>query len=161
TIADGQTVGTLVLASGNGEDVYVDPSSLTAHITGTAAGNFAHPVVGTDTATANVTDTITDATEKTRASTAGARASTNYTFTATLTRATQGVITPFTARCRSTIADGQTVGTLVLASGNGEDVYVDPSSLTAHITGTAGGNFEHLVVGTDTATANVTDTITD
>ena len=34
-----------------------------------------------------------------------------------------------------------------------------PSSLTATITGTSGGNFEHLVVGTGTATAHVNDTI--
>ena len=55
----------------------------------------------------------------------------------------------------------QTTGTLVIASGNGEDVYNDASSLTATITGTSGGNFEHLVVGTGTATAQVNDTITD
>ncbi|MER9593311.1 Ig-like domain-containing protein, partial [Mesorhizobium australicum] len=33
----------------------------------------------------------------------------------------------------------------------------DASNLTANITGTSGGNFEHLVVGTGTATANVND----
>ena len=49
----------------------------------------------------------------------------------------------------------------MIASGNGEDVYSDASSLTATITGTSGGNFENLVVGTGTATAQVNDTITD
>src|SRR5207248_10658328 len=38
---------------------------------------------------------------------------------------------------------------------------LDASSLTANITGTSGGNFEHLVVGTASATAQVNDTITD
>src|SRR5438552_3037993 len=47
-----------------------------------------------------------------------------------------------------TILNGASSGTLVLASGNGEDVYNDATSLTANITGTSGGNFESLVVGT-------------
>ena len=36
----------------------------------------------------------------------------------------------------------------------------DASSLTAHITGVSGGNFESLTVGSGTATANVIDTVT-
>src|SRR5437762_288721 len=40
------------------------------------------------------------------------------------------------------IANGASSGTLTIASGNGEDVYNDASSLSAQITGTAGGNFE-------------------
>src|SRR5206468_2549790 len=72
----------------------------------------------------------------------------NYTFTATLSNASQGGTTVHTDQGDSTIADGATTATLVSASGNGEDVYKDASSLTANITGTSGGNFEHLVVGT-------------
>jgi len=147
-----------VLASGNGEDVYNDASSLTAIITGTSGGNFENLVVGTGTATANVTDTSTDATVNLSASTVTEGAVANYTFTATLSDASEGVTTIHTDQGDITIANGQTVGTLVLASGNGEDVYNDASSLTAIITGTSGGNFENLVVGTGTATANVTDT---
>ena len=63
-------------------------------------------------------------------------------------------------RATSRIADGATTGTLTIASGNGEDVYRDASSLTASITGVSGGNFESLTVGSGTATANVTDTVT-
>ena len=59
-----------------------------------------------------------------------------------------------------TIADGATTGTLAIAANNGEDVYSDASSLTAAITGVSGGGFESLVVGTATATANVSDTVT-
>ncbi|MFW8610307.1 immunoglobulin-like domain-containing protein, partial [Mesorhizobium ciceri] len=81
--------------------------------------------------------------------------------TATLSDASHGVTTITTDKGDITIADGQTTGTLTIASGNGEDVYNDASSLTANITATAGGNFEHLVIGTGTATANVTDTTTD
>ena len=47
-----------------------------------------------------------------------------------------------------------------IAANNGEDVYSDASSLTASITGVSGGGFESLVVGTATATANVSDTVT-
>ncbi|RWA87438.1 MAG: hypothetical protein EOQ32_24740 [Mesorhizobium sp.] len=159
TIADGQTTGTLTIASGNGEDVYNDGSSLTATITGTAGGNFEHLVVGTGTATAHVTDTTTDATVDLSASTVAEGAVADYVFTATLSNASQGVTTVHTDHGDITIADGQTTGTLTIASGNGEDVYNDGSSLTATITGTAGGNFEHLVVGTGTATAHVTDTV--
>src|SRR5205807_2682934 len=83
----------------------------------------------------------------------------NYTFTATLTNAAGTDLTVHTDQGDITILAGQTTGTLVLASGNGEDVYNDATSLTAHITGTAGGNFESLLVGTATATAHVNDTI--
>ncbi|MGY5795396.1 immunoglobulin-like domain-containing protein, partial len=54
---------------------------------------------------------------------------------------------------------GQTSGTLTIAANNGEDVYSDASTRTATITGTSGGNFESLQVGTGSATASVSDTI--
>ena len=161
SIADGATTGTLTIASGNGEDVYTDASSLTAHITGVSGGNFEHLVVGSGTATAQVNDTITDATVDLTASTVTEGAGASYVFTATLSDASQGVTTIHTDQGDISIADGATTGTLTIASGNGEDVYSDASSLTAHITGVSGGNFEHLVVGSGTATAQVNDTITD
>ena len=79
----------------------------------------------------------------------------NYVFTATLSAASEGVTTIHTDQGDISIADGATTGTLTIASGNGEDVYTDASSLTAHITGVSGGNFESLTVGSGTATANV------
>src|SRR5260370_2445617 len=108
--------------------------------------------MGSGTGAAQVTDTTTDATVNLTASTVDEGAGANYTFTATLSNASEGVTTITTDRGVITIADGQTVGTLVLASNNGEDVHNDASSLTATITRTSGGNFEHLVVGTRTAT---------
>ncbi|MBR1161990.1 immunoglobulin-like domain-containing protein, partial [Bradyrhizobium elkanii] len=151
----------LVIASGNGEDVYNDASQLIATITGTEGGNFEHLVVGTGSATAHVDDTITDATVNLSASTVLEGAVANYTFTATLSNASEGVTTVHTDQGDISIADGQTTGTLVIASGNGEDVYNDASQLIATITGTEGGNFENLVVGTGAATAHVNDTVTD
>ena len=58
------------------------------------------------------------------------------------------------------IADGETVGTLTVASGNAGDVYNDATELTATITSATGGNFEKINVGTAEATATVADTIT-
>ncbi len=72
----------------------------------------------------------------------------DYVFTATLSSASHGVTTIHTDQGDITIADGATTGTLTIASGNGEDVYSDASSLTATITGVSGGGFESLVVGT-------------
>ena len=80
-------------------------------------------MVGTGTATAHVNDTITDATVNLSASTVIEGAVANYVFTATLSNASQGVTTIHTDQGDITIADGQTTGTLVIASGNGEDVY--------------------------------------
>src|SRR5204863_47827 len=159
SIADGATSGTLTIASGNGEDVYSDASSLTASITGVSGGGFESLVVGTGTATANVDDTVTAVTVDLTASTVDEGSGADYVFTATLSSASHGVTTVHTDQGDITIADGATSGTLTIASGNGEDVYADASSLTASITGTSGGNFEHLVVGTAQATAQVNDTI--
>src|SRR6202040_2913000 len=160
SIADGATTGTLTIASGNGEDVYTDASSLTAHITGVSGGNFESLTVGSGTATAQVTDTVTPATVDLTASTVTEGAGASYVFTATLSNASEGVTTIHTDQGDISIADGATTGTLTIASGNGEDVYTDASSLTAHITGVSGGNFESLTVGSGTATANVVDTVT-
>ena len=138
------------------------PASLTATITGTSGGNFRAPGGrhrdgdGARQRHHHRRDGQPERLDgRSRAPVA------NYVFTATLSNASHGVTTIHTDQGDITIADGQTIGTLVIASGNGEDVYNDASSLTATITGTSGGNFEHLVVGTGTATAHVNDTSTD
>src|SRR5205814_249266 len=94
-------------------------SGLTASDTGTQGGNFENLVVGTGSATAHVNDTTTDATVNLSASTVVEGAVANYTFTATLSDASQGVTTIHTDQGDISIANGQTVGTLVIASGNG------------------------------------------
>ena len=159
SIADGQSVGTLVIASGNTEDVYKDASSLTATITSAAGGNFENLVIGTASATACVNDTLNTTIVNLSASCVVEGPTANYTFTATLSNPSQGTTTITTNRGVITINPGQTTGTLVIASGNTEDVYKDASSLTATITSATGGNFENLVIGTASATACVNDTI--
>ncbi|MFN9591942.1 MAG: beta strand repeat-containing protein, partial [Pirellulaceae bacterium] len=122
TIANGATTGTLVIGSGNTEDVYLDPSSLTATITSATGGNFETLLVSVPSATAYVTDTINTTTVSLSASTVVEGAIANYTFTATLSNPSQGVTTIVTNQGTITIANGATTGTLVIASGNTEDV---------------------------------------
>ncbi|WP_210240630.1 DUF5801 repeats-in-toxin domain-containing protein [Mesorhizobium sp. B2-1-4] len=137
-----------------GDDVYLTG--------GTATGTFTVKDGDGDTSTANfgfaINDTTNDTTVNLSASTVSEGAVANYVFTATLSNASQGVTTITTDQGDITIANGQTTGTLTIASGNDEDVYLDASSRTATIINTSGGNFEHLVVGAATATAQVTDT---
>ena len=159
TILAGATTGTLVIASGNTEDVYLDASSLVATITSATGGNFENLLVGAASATAFVTDTLDNTTVNLSASTVVEGAIANYTFTATLSNPSQGVTTIVTNQGTITIANGATTGTLVIASGNTEDVYLDASSLVATITSATGGNFENLLVGAASATAYVNDTI--
>ncbi len=135
-------------------------SDASSEVGSNAGGGFESLVVGTGTATANVDDTVTAVTVDLTASTVDEGGSADYVFTATLSSASHGVTTIHTDQGDISIADGATTGTLTIASGNGEDVYSDASSLTASITGVTGGGFESLVVGTGTATANVDDTVT-
>jgi hypothetical protein len=130
SIADGATTGTLVIASGNGEDVYTDASSLTASITGVSGGGFEHLVVGSGTATAAVTDTATDVTVDLTASTVDEGSSADYVFTATLSSASHGVTTIHTDQGDIRIAEGATTGTLVIASGNEPESYDDATRVT-------------------------------
>src|SRR5205814_1023432 len=125
TIHDGQTTGTLVIASGNGEDPYLDSTFSTATITSATGGNFENLVIGANaSATAHVNDTIDTTTVNLSASTVLEGAVANYTFTATLSNQSQGDTTIVTDLGTITIHDGQTTGTLVIASGNGEDPYL-------------------------------------
>src|SRR5262249_44067440 len=135
TIADGQTTGTLTIASNNTEDPYHDASTQTATITGATGSTSEQLDVGTATATDDVNDTPTPTTVDLSASTTTEGRSANYVFTATLSNASQGTTTIHTDQGDITIANGQTTGTLTIASGNTEDVYRDASTKTATITG--------------------------
>ncbi|NMN73700.1 DUF5801 repeats-in-toxin domain-containing protein, partial [Rhizobium sp. 57MFTsu3.2] len=130
---------------------------------GSASFTFAVKDSDGDTSTANVSFNVSNTTDVTTVNLSGSSvtegSTASYVFTATLTNASQGVTVVHTDRGDITIADGQTSGTLTIAANNGEDVYSDASTRTATITGTSGGNFESLQVGTGSATASVSDTI--
>src|SRR6185437_12939695 len=163
----GQTTGHIDIASGNGEDVYVDPTSLKAHITNVTGGNFEHPVYSSADVTATVVDTQTNEQVTLIASAVSEGSAANYTLTATLadpahnTPVTVTILDGNNVSHDITIGVGQTTGHIDIASGNGEDVYVDPTSLKAHITNVTGGNFEHPVYSSADVTATVVDTIND
>ncbi|MDD3082975.1 MAG: Calx-beta domain-containing protein, partial [Desulfobacterales bacterium] len=56
------------------------------------------------------------------------------------------------------IAAGETTGTLFVETAD-PDVYIDPSSITATVSGVTGGNFEAVDFSEATATAQISDTI--
>jgi len=85
----------------------------------------------------------------------------NYTFTATLSDASEGVTTIHTDQGDITIANGQTVGHAGACVGQWRGRLQRRLEPDGDHHRTSGGNFENLVVGTGTATANVTDTSTD
>ena len=157
TIADGASTGTLTIASGQGDDPYLDASTKTATITSTSGGNFENLVVGTGSATAHVNDTI-DTTTVNLVGLDGARERGGYELRVH-GDAEQCVAGRDDGPHRPgdiTIADGASTGTLTIASGQGDDPYLDASTKTATITSTSGGNFENLVVGTGSVTATST-----
>src|SRR5947199_3293570 len=89
--------------------------------TSATGGNFENLVMGTSCATPHGNDTITNATVDLSASTVVEGAVANYVFTATLSNASEGDTVIVTDQGTITIHDGQTTGTLTLASGNGEE----------------------------------------
>ncbi|WP_162627454.1 immunoglobulin-like domain-containing protein, partial [Aeromonas media] len=113
-IGDGQTVGTLVIATQD-SDVYLDADSLSATITGASGGNFESLVIGTASATAQIADTIDEVTVNLSTSDVD-EDDASVTFTATLSQASQGDTTIVTTLGNIVIGDGQTVGTLVIAT---------------------------------------------
>ncbi|MGJ0317578.1 hypothetical protein NG767_02385 [Aliarcobacter cryaerophilus] len=160
TISAGETTGSVTFDNPNGEDVYIDNSTETYTITGTTGGNYVS-LDTSDSSVVTIEDTETPVTVDLTASIVNEDASdTSYVFTATLSEKSQGVTTIVTDKGTIEITDGQTTGTLVIASNNKGDVYVDASELTATISSASGGNFEKINIGNATATAKVTDTIT-
>ena len=83
----------------------------------------------------------------------------SVTFVATLNNPTQTAMTITTTQGVIAIAAGASTGKLVVNTQD-SDVYIDPDSITATITGTSGGNFEAVDYLTNgTATAQISDTI--
>jgi hypothetical protein len=156
TIPAGQTVGTLFVATLD-PDVYVDPSSLTATVTGVTGGEFDSVDTSAATATAQIVDTI-DVTTVAISTANVTENDPSVTFTVTLSNPGETAVTVVTSLGNVVIAAGQTTGTLVINTAD-PDVYVDPSSITATVTGVSGGNFEAVSFSGATATANIVDTI--
>ncbi|WP_026958251.1 retention module-containing protein, partial [Aliagarivorans taiwanensis] len=157
-IAAGETSGSLTVDNPNTDDVYLDSSSLTATVSDVQGGNFENVDFSAASATAQIGDTI-DTTTVSLSTSDVTEADGTITFTATLSNPGQSAVTVVTDLGNIEIAAGETEGTLVVENPNGEDVYLDASSLTATVTDVQGGNFESVDFDGVSATAQIDDTV--
>ncbi|WP_229752453.1 immunoglobulin-like domain-containing protein, partial [Pseudomonas brenneri] len=162
TIGVNQSSGTVSAVAP--DDVYKGDQTVTTGIKEVTGGeHFENLVPGTDTVTTIVTDT--PGTDNTTTVTLTAPSAVNeggkIIYTATLSnKAGTDVTLTLDNKQTITIKAGETVGT-VTVDAPGDDVFIDKSTQTVQITGTAGGNFEKLVVTGDGATTQINDTIDD
>jgi surface adhesion protein len=157
TIAAGATSGSVSVAA-PGDDPYIDASTVSATITTATGGNFESLQIDPTSADTAVTDDI-DPTTIDLSSTPTVAEGGSITYTATLSNAAQTAMTvSLSGGATITIAAGATSGSVTVAA-PADDPYIDAGSVTRSITGTAGGNFENLQIGTGSATTTVTDTI--
>ena len=165
-IANGEMSGSIEIEIDITDDVYID--GYTINITSASGGNFEFIDTSSTSSTTSITipDPITPAFVDLTGSRVDESADACYTFTATLSDASEGDTTVVLEDGRGrlhtiTIKDGDISGSVLVDRGsNTEDVYVDPSSLTATITSATGGNFEDLEVREKSAMAIIDDTIT-
>ncbi|MCR5882729.1 hypothetical protein LRS03_07625 [Rhizobacter sp. J219] len=157
TVTAGSLSGTVNVPVTADEDVYVDPTSISASITGTTGGGIALSIDPTPASTA-VNDTIDTTTVSLSATPTVAEGGT-IVYTATLTSAAQSPVTVNLSNGQQiTIATGATTGTLTLPA-PGDDALVDAGTVSVSITSASGGNFESLVRDPAPAVTNVTDTV--
>ncbi|WP_219064659.1 retention module-containing protein, partial [Pseudomonas sp. UMAB-08] len=158
TIGVGQTTGSVSLTVADHNDVYIDPTQISATVTGIAGGGGTVVTIDPTPAVTNITDTI----DNTGLSLSASNTVTDggqITYTATLTNAAQ---TPVTVTLSNgsviTIAAGESTGTVNVATPP-NDVYLNSSTVSTTITGASGGNFEQLTPSTTPAITTITDII--
>jgi hypothetical protein len=167
TVTAGSLTGTVSVPFAAQEDVYTDPTSVSATITGTTGGGIALSVNQAPAVT-SIVDTI-DATTLTLGGPAGVTEGTSGTYTLTLTNAAQTDVTVTLAyggtassadrsgTTTVTIPAGATSATFSVAAL--DDALADSGeTVVVTVTGATGGNFENLVVG---GANSVTTTLTD
>ena len=115
------------------------------------------------TTTAHVSDVTDTTTVSLSATPSITEADNSITYTATLNNPAQAG-NPVTVHLSNgetiTIAGGASSGTVVHAVTPNEDVYLDPTTVSATISNATGGNFENLVVNSTAAVTSITDTLT-
>ncbi len=105
------------------------------------------------TATAQISDTIDTTTVSLSAADVNEDAA-GVTFTATLSNPGETDVTIVTNLGEIVIAAGETTGTLFVETAD-PDIYIDPSSITATVSGvTGGGNFRAVDFSEATADAD-------
>ncbi|MDD3082974.1 MAG: hypothetical protein PHW17_12225, partial [Desulfobacterales bacterium] len=155
TIPVGETTGSAEYTYSD-PDPYVDPESITASIENATGGGY-NDLDTSATAITEITDTIDTTTVSLSAADVNEDAA-GVTFTATLSNPGETDVTIVTNLGEIVIAAGETTGTLFVETAD-PDVYIDPSSITATVSGVTGGNFEAVDFSEATATAQISDTI--
>ncbi|WP_397450825.1 retention module-containing protein [Pseudomonas sp. NA-150] len=157
TIAAGQTTGTVHVDTPP-NDVYKNGSTVSTTITGASGGNFEQLTPDTTPAKTTITDSI-DTTNLTLSATPTVNEGGQITYTATLSNKAQTDVTVTLSGGQSlVIKAGSDTGSVTLDAPK-DDVYKDAGTVSQHITGATGGNFENLVPSSDPAVTNVNDTI--
>ncbi|MFO1219881.1 MAG: immunoglobulin-like domain-containing protein [Burkholderiaceae bacterium] len=158
TIAAGATSGTVNVPFAANEDVYLDPTTVSASIASTSGGGIGLAIDPTPAVT-TITDTI-DATTVSLSASASVAEGGAITYTASLTSAAQTPVTVTLSNGATiTIAAGASSGTVSVPA-HADTPYVDAGSVSATISTATGGNFENLVIDPAAATTSVTDTLT-
>ncbi|MBK6638967.1 MAG: hypothetical protein IPG34_15725, partial [Rhodocyclaceae bacterium] len=142
------------------DDVYLDAGVVPVSITGTSGGNLEQLQLGVtsvSTAVADTTDTVT----VNLAADASVSEGGSITYTATVASAPQGnLVLTLSNGATLTILSGQTSGSVSVAA-PADDAVIDAGSVSVTVTGTSGGNYEHLQVGAGSTAIPVVTTITD
>ena len=160
TINAGETSGSVDVAVGADEDVYLDPDSMSVSITDATGGNFENLAIDNTPAVTNIADTIDTTTVSLSATSDITESGGTVTYTASLDNAPETDVTVTLDNGETiTIAAGETSGSVDVAVGADEDVYLDPDSMSASITDVTGGNFENLAIDSTPATTDIVDTI--
>ncbi|MGB5216828.1 MAG: retention module-containing protein [Smithella sp.] len=168
TIAAGANSGSVIHAVTPDEDIYIDPTSVSAIITEATGGNFSSLVIDSTPATTQIVDTINPVTVDLAVDpTTTLEGAPALLYTATLTGGTaNNAITVTLANGETiTIAAGSTFGTTTTAI-QGDDPYLDGETINNHIlsaveanAGTPGA-LENLQLAADTSVSTViSDTI--
>ena len=141
-IAAGTLTGTVNVPVAASDDVYVDPTSVSASISGTSGGGIGIVIDATPAVT-TITDTI-DTTTVSLSATPSVAEGGSIVYTATLTNAAASPVSVTLSNGATiNIAAGATSGTASVPA-PGDDVYVDAGNVSATITAATGGNFEAL-----------------
>ncbi|MDB6141894.1 MAG: lapA [Pseudomonas sp.] len=156
TIDAGSTSGSVNIVT-HADNPYLDAGKVQAAITTTTGGDFENLVTNKTAVSTSVTDTV-DITNLTLNATPSVAEGGQITYTATLTNLAGTAMTVTLSNGAVVHIDaGKNSGSVNFTIPN--DVYLDASTLNAHISSTTGGNFESLVTDSTPAITSVTDKI--
>ena len=159
TIAAGASSGTVSVAA-PADDVYLDAGSVSATIGSTSGGGFESLAIDPTPAITAVTDTL-DTTTLNLSAAASVTEGDSLVYTATVGQPVTG--SPLDVTLSNglviSIPVGATSASASLAAP--DDLYAGGGSLSVTVSGTSGGNYETLFIGTGSPGSPVTTSIVD